>query len=189
MVERIRGVVLDVLYFSKERPLERRRTDVHAFSKDLLAAVTPKIRKRAIDFTTDIAPGLGEFEIDAAVAAPAITNILDNAVDACSEEFAQTPHRITFQVRGTPEHVIFDIHDNGVGMTRETQAKIFDLFYSSKGRAGTGLGLFITRQVVTQHGGRIEVESTPGRGSVFRIFLPRHAPQDLKPPPPGPDRE
>ena len=60
-------------------------------------------------------------------------------------------------------------------MTRETRARIFDLFFSSKGRAGTGLGLFITRQVVGQHGGRIEVESTPGEGSLFRIVLPRGA--------------
>ena len=74
-------------------------------------------------------------------------------------------------------------------MTRETRAKIFDLFYSSKGRAGTGLGLFITRQVVGQHGGRIEVESTPGEGSLFRIVLPRRATQDLNATPPGPDRD
>jgi PAS domain S-box-containing protein len=189
MVERIRGVVLDVLYFAKERPLERKRTDVSAFTEGLLAVSAPKIRKLAIDFATDIASGLGEFEIDAAVAAPAISNILDNAVDACSAERAQAPHRITFQARGTPEHVIFDIQDNGVGMTRETRAKIFDLFYSSKGRAGTGLGLFITRQVVGQHGGRIEVESTPGEGSLFRIVLPRRATQDLNATPPGPDRD
>jgi signal transduction histidine kinase len=96
---------------------------------------------------------------------------------------------VTFRVRGTPEHVIVDIQDDGVGMTGETRAKIFDLFYSSKGRAGTGLGLFITRQVVGQHGGRIEVESTPGEGSLFRIFLPRRSTQDLNAPPPAPDRD
>jgi PAS domain S-box-containing protein len=189
MVERVRGVVLDVLYFAKERPLERKRTDVSAFTAGLLAVSAPKIRQRAIEFSTDIAPGLGEFEIDAAVAAPAINNILENAVDACSAERAQTPHRITFRARGTPEHVIFDIQDDGVGMTRESRAKIFDLFYSSKGRAGTGLGLFITRQVVGQHGGRIEVESTPGEGSLFRVVLPRRATQDLNATPPGPDRD
>jgi signal transduction histidine kinase len=132
---------------------------------------------------------LGEFEIDAAVAAPAINNVLENAVDACTEDRAQAPHRITFRVSGTPEHVIVDIQDDGVGMTRETRAKIFDLFYSSKGRAGTGLGLFITRQVVGQHGGRIEVESSPGEGSLFRIVLPRRAPLDLNAPLPGPDRD
>jgi len=189
MVERMRGVVLDVLYFAKERPLERKRTDVSAFTAGLLSVSAPKIRKRAIDFAADLAPGLGEFEIDEAVAAPAINNILDNAVDACCAEGAQTAHRITFRVRGTSEHVIFDIQDDGVGMTPETRAKIFDLFYSSKGRAGTGLGLFITRQVIAQHGGRIEVESTPGEGSRFRVVLPRRAALDLNTTPSGPDRD
>ena len=149
----------------------------------------PKIRKRAIDFAADLASGLGEFEIDEAVAAPAINNILDNAIDACCAEGAQTAHRITFRVRGTSEHVIFDIQDDGVGMTRETRARIFDLFYSSKGRAGTGLGLFITRQVIAQHGGRIEVESNPGEGARFRIVLPRRATLDLDTTPSGPDRD
>ena len=55
----------------------------------------------------------------------------------------------------------------------EVREKIFDLFYSSKGRAGTGLGLFITRQVVRQHGGSIEVESEPGQGSGFTVRWPR----------------
>jgi len=74
-------------------------------------------------------------------------------------------------------------------MTPETRAKIFDLFYSSKGRAGTGLGLFITRQVIAQHGGRIEVESTAGEGSRFRVVLPRRAALDLNTTPSGPDRD
>ena len=63
------------------------------------------------------------------------------------------------------------------------------LVCQAAGRAGTGLGLFITRQVVGQHGGRIEVESTPGEGSLFRIVLPRRATQDLNATPPAPDRD
>jgi signal transduction histidine kinase len=60
-------------------------------------------------------------------------------------------------------------------MSPEVQGRIFDLFFSSKGRAGTGLGLFITRQVIAQHGGKISVASVPGRGSCFRVSLPRRA--------------
>jgi signal transduction histidine kinase len=175
MVERIRGVVLDVLYFAKERPLERKAVTVRDFTDGLLAAAGPKIAKRGIGFQTEIAPNLGSFEIDEAVAAPAILNLIENAVDACAESPGRPGHRITFRADGTPHEVLFEVEDDGVGMSPEVQGRIFDLFFSSKGRAGTGLGLFITRQVIAQHGGKISVASAPGRGSCFRVSLPRRA--------------
>jgi signal transduction histidine kinase len=65
------------------------------------------------------------------------------------------------------------IEDTGVGIPREAQAKIFEPFYTTKqpGR-GTGLGLSIVYGIVEDHRGRIEVDSTPGRGSTFRVYLP-----------------
>jgi signal transduction histidine kinase len=188
MVERIRGVVLDILYFAKERPLERRRLDVGTFVEGLLAVAGPKISKRGIGFTTEIAPRLGDFEVDEAVVAPAILNLLENAVDACAETAARSGHRIAFRVRGDPEQVVFEVEDDGIGMSPETQAKIFDLFFSSKGKAGTGLGLFITRQVISQHAGTIAVASVPGQGSRFRICLPRRATPNSFSAPAGADR-
>jgi signal transduction histidine kinase len=76
--------------------------------------------------------------------------------------------------------VVFEIADDGIGMRPEIRDRIFDLFYSSKGQAGTGLGLFIARQVIQQHGGRIEVESAPGQGTRFRVRLPRVLPDSEK---------
>jgi signal transduction histidine kinase/FixJ family two-component response regulator len=187
MVERIRGVVLDVLYFAKERPLERKRLDVGRFVEGLLAVAGPKISKRGIGFSTEIEPELGEFEVDEAVAAPAILNILENAVDACAETTARPGHRIIFRARGSPDCVEFEVEDDGVGMNPETQGRIFDLFFSSKGKSGTGLGLFITRQVISQHAGTIAVESAPGRGSRFRVCLPRRAAPDSLAAPAGLD--
>jgi signal transduction histidine kinase len=110
----------------------------------------------------------------------ALFNILENAVDACAEDRARAAHRIVLRASGRPDHVVFEIADDGVGMSPETRERIFDLFYSSKGQAGTGLGLFITRQVIQQHGGRVEVESAPGQGSRFRVRLPRVLPSAEK---------
>jgi CheY-like chemotaxis protein len=83
-----------------------------------------------------------------------------------------------------PPIVLTDIKMPGIGMKSETREKIFDLFFSSKGSKGTGFGLFITRNIVAQHGGTISVASTKGRGSIFIIRVPapdvqgdnRHAP-------------
>jgi signal transduction histidine kinase len=57
-------------------------------------------------------------------------------------------------------------------MPAEIREKLFDLFYSSKGSKGTGLGLFLAHRAVAQHGGRIEVESEPGQGATFAIRIP-----------------
>ena len=65
------------------------------------------------------------------------------------------------------------ISDNGIGMTEETRTKLFTLFFSSKGKGGTGIGLYVARQVVMQHGGRIEVASVKGEGSTFTVTMPR----------------
>jgi signal transduction histidine kinase len=74
-----------------------------------------------------------------------------------------------------------EIHDNGIGMDRETREKIFSLFFSSKGIKGTGLGLFIANKIVDKHGGDIKVESEPGRGSRFVIRLPLTARPSTRP--------
>ena len=67
---------------------------------------------------------------------------------------------------------LVEVTDNGIGMNDEIRDNIFNLFYSSKGKKGTGLGLFITRNIIQQHGGTIEVISKAGKGSVFTIKLP-----------------
>jgi two-component system NtrC family sensor kinase len=73
------------------------------------------------------------------------------------------------------DEVFVEIEDNGVGIPRADQSKIFEPFYTTKppGR-GTGLGLSICYGIVEEHRGRIEVDSQPGRGSIFRVFLPVH---------------
>lgn len=68
---------------------------------------------------------------------------------------------------------MFEIADNGGGMPRERTKQIFERFYSSKGRKGTGLGLYITSKVIKKHGGGINVDSGPGRGTRFTVRLNR----------------
>jgi signal transduction histidine kinase len=173
MVERVRRVVLDVLYFAKERALEVKRVRVADFAEGVLALASPKIRRHSIELVTEMAVNPGEFEVDEGIAAPALLNILDNAVDACVEDRSKPVHRITFRARGEEGLVIFEIEDDGIGMSADTREKMFNLFFSSKGKTGTGLGLFIAQQVVRQHGGTIDVTSATGQGSCFRVCWPR----------------
>jgi two-component system, NtrC family, sensor kinase len=98
-----------------------------------------------------------------------------NAVDALHEGRGKLTVR-TARNPNQPDEVLAEIEDNGVGIPRAHQSKIFEPFYTTKppGR-GTGLGLSICYGIVEDHRGRIEVESQPGRGSTFRVFLPVHS--------------
>jgi signal transduction histidine kinase/FixJ family two-component response regulator len=177
MVERVRRLVLDVLYFTKERPLEAQRVNAKTFAEGLLALASAKIRRYAIDLRAEIPDDLGEFEVDEGIAVPALLNLFDNAVDACLDDPHKPSHVILLRVRGDGDFVTFELQDDGVGMSAETQEKIFDLLFSSKGRSGTGLGLFIVRQAIRQHSGTIRVDSAPGLGSCFCVRLPRVLPK------------
>jgi signal transduction histidine kinase len=153
--------------------LEPKRVKATDFMEDVLALARPKLDRHGIDLQKEVPPETGDIEIDENVAVPALLNIIENAVDACIQDRTKPARRIAVRVRPEADSLVFEIEDNGVGMSAEQRERIFDLFYSSKGQAGTGLGLFIARQVVRQHGGSIDVASAPGRGSCFRIRWPR----------------
>ncbi len=125
---------------------------------------------------TDGDAGNGGFVADPSYLQAALSNILENALDACSRDECKLQHHIRLHVRCEPEMVVFEIDDDGTGMDGETKQKLFDLFFSSKGAHGTGLGLFVTQKIVEQHGGRIEVRSSLGHGSLFRVIIPRSTP-------------
>ncbi len=180
IVERLRQMVLDVLYFAKERPLAWRRLDLRRLVERLLAAADSKARPHAIELACRWAGEPGEIEADEAVLGTALFNVIENAIDACAEDRRRAAHRVTVSVTGFREDVEVEIADDGIGMAPEIADKVFDLFYSSKGHEGTGLGLFIARQTIHQHGGTVRVESAEGEGSRFRVRLPRVLPQAEK---------
>jgi len=182
MIGRIRNMALDLLYYAKERDLQWERTDVLTFAHDVALTVEHKALGHNIEFVRDFDASAGEFEVDAGVLSSALTNILENALDACIEDNSKKSHKIIFEVRQNKENIIFDVSDNGIGMDKETREKMFTLFYSSKGREGTGLGLFISNQIIEQHEGAIQVDSTPGKGSRFTVRMPKVLPEELKTP-------
>ena len=98
-------------------------------------------------------------------------NLLSNAI-----KYTPSGGRVDVSVRRTDEHLLLEVRDTGIGIPKEEQAKLFGEFFrasNARGLAepGTGLGLTIVKSTVEQHGGRIEVESAEGQGSVFRVFL------------------
>jgi signal transduction histidine kinase len=175
-VERIRKMVMDILFYTKERDLRLERTDVRGFVEATAKEVEPTLKNQKIEFVNDFSTDLGEFEIDLTYMHSAILNIVENATDACLRDRAKSSHRIVLGAKRQEENVILEIIDNGIGMNGETQDKIFTPFFSSKGSKGTGLGLFIANTIIEQHGGDIKVKSNLGQGTLFQIKIPAKAP-------------
>ena len=173
-VNRIKKMVLDILYSAKERKLNLEKTDVAEFADDVAEVIEQKIKKSKIEFHCDFGSGNIECEMDAKYIHSALINILDNAVDACLADKTQSSHKIVFKVDQDNGNLIFEIKDNGIGMDLKTREKIFNLFYSSKGRKGTGFGLFIADNIIKQHHGSINLNSAIGKGTHFSIKIPKH---------------
>ncbi|MGD8367688.1 MAG: hybrid sensor histidine kinase/response regulator [Desulfobacterales bacterium] len=176
MVERIRKMVLDILFYARERKLSIEPVDVRRFCEEVAQSVETKLADCGIEFETDFAGADGKFAADKGYLRTALINILENAADACREKGPAEGGRVTFRAAGEDGTLLFEIADTGIGMDGETREKIFNLFFSSKGNRGTGLGLYISRMVVEQHGGTIRVRSHPGRGSRFIVKVPRSGP-------------
>jgi signal transduction histidine kinase len=175
-VSRIRKLVQNILFFAKERELKCERISAFDFANDVASSLESKIKAQGVEFECNFDPTMGDFEIDAGVVRIALINILENALDACVDDDAKMSHNIIFGAGRDQDHIFFEITDNGIGMDRETRENLFTLFFSSKGNQGTGLGLFITKKIIEQHGGKISIVSRPGVESRFRIVLPKRFP-------------
>ncbi len=182
MVDRIRKMVLDILFYAREREMKPETVDVLSFCQEVAQGVGQKLNERGIEFQEDFSGAAGSFRIDSAYLRTALINIIENAADACQKKEDLADPKVIFRAGEEKGEVLFEIADNGIGMDEETREKVFDLFFSSKGIQGTGLGLYISQKVVGQHGGTIRVRSQAGRGSRFFVKVPRSGPKESKSP-------
>lgn len=107
---------------------------------------------------------------DSEALANAVINLVDNAA-----KYSQAPTGIRVRVRGRGSSVTIEVSDEGAGIPPEEQERIFERFYRAAGQTragGYGIGLFLVRDIMQAHGGRVEVDSEPGCGSTFRLVLP-----------------
>jgi two-component system, OmpR family, phosphate regulon sensor histidine kinase PhoR len=110
--------------------------------------------------------------VDRAAMVEAISNLLGNAV-----KYGGEPPEVTLRGHATASGVTIEVSDNGEGIPRGEHRRIFDKFYRiddrlSRERDGSGLGLAIVKHIIRAHRGRVQVVSSPGKGSTFRIHLP-----------------
>ncbi|MBW2041352.1 MAG: hybrid sensor histidine kinase/response regulator [Deltaproteobacteria bacterium] len=169
---RIKKLVLDILFYAKERELKIRPSEVVPFAAEVADVIENKIKDKPMELVRKFDRAPKQWNIDPDFLRTALINILENAVDACLEDTEKPFHQITFETLEQDGELVFNIQDNGTGMDSDTLEKAFNLFFSTKGTKGTGFGLFITDNIIKQHGGTIQVKSARGKGTQFCIRIP-----------------
>ena len=102
-----------------------------------------------------------------------VLNCILNGIDAIEESQSSGPHELKIYTGQTGGHCFIEIHDTGDGIAPEYLDQIFEPFFTTKPLgSGTGLGLFVSKDIIQRLGGELELESTPGKGTVARILLP-----------------
>jgi signal transduction histidine kinase len=170
LLEELRGLTRIVDDFSRfaRLPAPRPRpTSLADVVQQALALYRPQAGRVTIDVELD--PGLGPVPVDAELLARALGNLVKNALEAMPEG-----GRLLVRTRAVARAAAIDVIDSGPGLDDEQRARLFTPYVTTK-PGGTGLGLAIAQGIVSDHGGRIDVESAPGAGARFTIVLPRHA--------------
>lgn len=141
--------------------------------ENLLNINRVQLLKNIKSFATKIPENLPKFWSDPYALEQILLNLLSNAAQAVSDT-KDSMVVLSVSIRNSRlDHLILEVDDNGTGMDDKTKEKIFNPFFTTKSLSqGTGLGLYICRELVHNLRGRIEVESEPGKGSRFRVILP-----------------
>jgi signal transduction histidine kinase len=181
--ERMTKLIQQLLDFARPRPLQKGRLRVDAMIQRVCELIATIGRKARVTLHKRDDIGTLEVEADDAQLQQVLTNLMINAIHA--SPVGATVELGAREVEQTaPAHVgsdvtkwlAIDVRDRGTGMDAATRERIFEPFFSTKGVGeGTGLGLSVSWGIIREHGGWIAVESTPGEGSTFTVYLPRGA--------------
>jgi signal transduction histidine kinase len=169
-IERMRSLVASLRSFGRPDRAQLERVEVRELIDSALALLRHETADR-VEVRTEYAP-LPPIEVYPQQLGQVFMNLLLNAVQAI-------PGRGTVSVRTTPAEGGIEVlvSDTGIGIAPENLRRIFEPGFTTKGdRVGMGLGLLITQQILDQHRGRLTVESTPGQGTTFTIYIPDGGP-------------
>jgi len=167
--ERAGEIVRNLLDFSRTEKAKFSPLAPEVVMQSSLALLRNQIMISGLTIDVDVAPGLAAVAGNLRLLQQVFLNLMQNAVQATPAGGA-----ITVSGADAGEFVRLSVRDSGKGIDRENLSHIFEPFFTTKevGK-GTGLGLAVTYSIIKRHGGRIEVESAPGKGACFSVFLPK----------------
>jgi signal transduction histidine kinase len=173
---KIYNLVMDMLSFSKDREPALEAADLNETVSDVVELMQSRAAELNVALDWQPSADVPQVQIDTDGIHRAVLNIVTNAIDA-AEGVDGARVSVTTTYDAGDEVARVNVTDNGVGIKEADVASIFQVFASTKGSRGTGLGLPVSQKIVREHGGRIVVTSQPGQGSQFTIELPLKRPE------------
>jgi signal transduction histidine kinase len=179
-IQRLERLVGDFLAYARPRPLELEEVSAARLLHHARELLHGEARAAGVELAVEDDCGGAEVLVDRAQIGQLLLNLAQNALAAT--ERSEPPRRVRLACRRDGSRVVLEVGDNGVGIAASEQARIFDLFYSTR-KGGTGLGLAIVRRIAQAHHGTVEVRSAPGAGTIVEVSLPAAgAPREARAP-------
>jgi two-component system, NtrC family, sensor kinase len=175
--QRCRGIVKGLLDFARPSPPEKHPSDINEIIERAIRLVHAQLAAHRVEVQRQFGADLPTVNADANQIQQIIVNLLLNANDALGEDGGTIALATKVRTNGDGARaqaptVEISVSDTGCGIPAAHLERIFEPFFSTKGRKGTGLGLAVAWGIVERHNGRIEVESEVGKGTTFRVLLP-----------------
>jgi len=178
--ERLTALINNILDFSRieagRKEYEFRETDIGELVRNTLDSYRYQVEQQGFELQETIEPNLPTVFVDREAIARALVNLVNNAL-----KYSDRDKFLGVKLYKDQKAVKLEVVDHGIGIDRRDQSKIFEKFYRAgdplvHNTKGSGLGLSLVRHISQAHGGEIEVESSPGRGSKFTLSLPLGSP-------------
>jgi len=174
--ERLSALINNILDFSRieagGKEYDFRETDIAELVRNTLDSYRYQIEQQGFVFEEQIDPGIPSVKVDREAIARALVNLVNNAL-----KYSDNEKFLGVRLYREQSMLKLEVSDRGIGIDRNEQSRIFEKFYRTcdplvHNTKGSGLGLSLVRHITRAHGGDVEVESTPGRGSKFTLSLP-----------------
>lgn len=187
-LDRVLALTLNMLAYAKDRPLDLELDQINGTVREVAELLAAACRRKRIRLELDLDPDMPPILMDASAMHQALVNLVTNAVEAAPDRDGIVLIRTRFVPAATlhpldPRDDLdplaalgarceISVQDNGPGVPADQRSHLFEPFASTKGQRGTGLGLAVTRKLITQHGGLIVHESPPEGGTRMTLMLP-----------------
>lgn len=172
--QRISELVMNMLDYCKDRQPAYETADLREHMQNIADLMKERAEDKEAKVFFEYDAATPPVECDPMAIYRATLNLMTNAIDAAPE----TTGEVRLQVQPAPDgaHVLIAVSDNGGGIPPQVKDKLFEAFQSTKQSRGTGLGLCVTKKIITEHRGEIIIDSVTGRGTTFSLKLPIHKP-------------
>jgi len=173
-VEKIANLSLDLLNYAKGTELKFQLTDPNQPACEVVKLMAPAAKEQGVDLSIEVDADLEEISLDPELIHRSLLNLVTNAIDSCSDRQSDPEiNTVRVQTRKTRERgVEYRVEDTGCGMKPAIKKKVFKRFFTTKGSAGTGIGLMATKKIIDAHQGEISFKSKENKGTEFIIRIP-----------------